>query len=93
MSVIEACACETPVVVSDTGGLPEIVQHGITGFLVAPGDTAATADAFAQLVRDPALRRTMSTAARERMQERFDWSNNVDQFERLYRGLINPACE
>jgi glycosyltransferase involved in cell wall biosynthesis len=71
-SVLEAMAVGLPVVSLDIGAMPEIVEHGVTGFLVAPGDEAGLARALATLVDDPALRMRMGTAARASFEARWD---------------------
>jgi glycosyltransferase involved in cell wall biosynthesis len=72
MAVLEAMAAGLPVVASAVGGVPEIVVEGQTGLLVAPGDPAALAGAVRRLVEDPALRRRLGAAGRERVRARFD---------------------
>ena len=54
----EAMGCEVPVVASDAGGLPEVVEHGVTGLVVPRGDTAALAQAIGSLLDDPERRQT-----------------------------------
>ena len=68
----EAMACGLPVVASRISGIPELVEDGRSGLLVQPGDTAALADALQRLHDDPALRRTMGCAGRERIVGEFD---------------------
>ena len=68
----EAMACGLPVVASDISGIPELVEEGRSGLLVPPGDTAALADALQRLYDDPALRRSMGRAGRERIVDEFD---------------------
>ena len=80
----EAMGCEVPVVASDAGGLPEVVEHGVTGLVVPRGDTAALAEAIGSLLADPARRRRMGAAGRERALRLFDWDRTAEQFERLY---------
>jgi glycosyltransferase involved in cell wall biosynthesis len=72
ISVLEAMAAGLPVVASSVGGLPEVVEDGETGYLVAPGDPQALGDALARLVADPRLRRRLGAAGRARARERFD---------------------
>jgi len=83
----EAMGCEVPVVASDAGGLPEVVEHGVTGLVVPRGDTAALAEAIGSLLADPARRRRMGVAGRERALRLFDWDRTAEQFERLYLEL------
>jgi hypothetical protein len=71
-AVAEAMAMGLPVVASNVGGLPDVVEDGVTGRLVPAGDAAAFAEATAELLRDPAARGAMSGAARERAVRDFD---------------------
>jgi glycosyltransferase involved in cell wall biosynthesis len=80
----EAMGCEVPVVASDAGGLPEVVEDGVTGRVVPRGDAGALADAIAGLLSDPALRHRMGKAGRERALRLFDWDRSAEQFEATY---------
>jgi glycosyltransferase involved in cell wall biosynthesis len=81
----EAMGCEVPVVASDAGGLPEVVENGVTGLVVPRGNSAALADAIGLLLADPERRRRMGQAGRERALRLFDWDRSAQQFEELYR--------
>jgi glycosyltransferase involved in cell wall biosynthesis len=76
--------CEVAVVASDAGGLPEVVEHGVTGLIVPRGDTPALAEAIGSLLADPERRRSMGIAGRERALRMFDWDRTAEQFEQLY---------
>ena len=80
---LEAMACGTPVVVSDTSSLPEVV--GDAGVLVDPGDVAALADALASLLVDPARRAALSAAGRRRAAT-FTWERAARQTLAAYGG-------
>jgi alpha-maltose-1-phosphate synthase len=90
---LEAMACETPVVASAVGGIPEVVVDGETGLLVdyTPDDPAAFEAALAEqvnrLVRDPDLAAEMGRAGRERAVTSFAWSAVADQTVALYSNL------
>jgi glycogen synthase len=71
ISVIEAMASGLPVVASRAGALPGIVEEGVTGLLVPPGDSGALAGAILRLMRDPGMRRQMGQAGRERVLARY----------------------
>jgi glycosyltransferase involved in cell wall biosynthesis len=71
--VLEAMASGTPVVCSRLGGVVEIVQHGITGFLVKPGDVDELHERLAELLGNPERARRMGRNARELVRERFTW--------------------
>jgi starch synthase len=83
--------CETPVVASDAGGLPEVVQHGVTGLVVPRGDSAALAEAIGSLLGDPERSARMGRAGRERALRLFDWDRTAEQFERIYGEVMTRA--
>jgi Glycosyltransferase len=99
---LEAMACETPVVASRVGGIPEIVVPDETGMLVDVNPTGgddvepADPDAFAQgladgvnaLMTDPERRETIGTAARQRVEEQFSWRAIAEQTLAFYKSLI-----
>jgi glycosyltransferase involved in cell wall biosynthesis len=85
--VAEAMACGKPVVATRAGGLPEVVLDGQTGFIVPRGDTAALAEKFVLLARDPALRERLGRAGRARAEAEFDVRKNVAALMRLYAEL------
>src|SRR5919112_3985863 len=81
----EAMGCEVAVVASDAGGLPEVVEDGVTGLVVPRGDVPALAQAIGNLLDDPERRRRMGVAGRRRALELFDWDRTAEQFEQVYR--------
>ena len=81
----EAMGCEVAVVASDAGGLPEVVENGVTGLVVPRGDATALAQAIGCLLADPERRRAMGQAGRARALRLFDWDRSAEQFEQLYR--------
>jgi glycosyltransferase involved in cell wall biosynthesis len=99
---LEAMACETPVVASAVGGIPEVVVDGETGVLVplelSANDTMSPADpdryardladAVNALMADPALRQQMGAAGRRRAVADFSWASIADQTVTLYRSLV-----
>lgn len=74
MPPAEAMACAVPVVATRAGGLPEVVEDGVTGILVAREDPEGLASAIASLLRAPAVRRAMGTAGRRRVERLFSWN-------------------
>src|SRR5574338_1011905 len=80
----EAMGCQTPVVASDAGGLPEVVEHGVTGLVVPRGDSSALATAIGALLADPFKRTQMGLAGRERALRLFDWDRTAEQLEQIY---------
>ncbi len=88
VAVIEASACALPVVVSDAGGLPEVVVDGTTGRVVPRNDPAAAADAIARLVGSLELRRGWGRAGRERVETHYEWSRCVQRQEDVLREAV-----
>ena len=84
-ALVEAGAGGLASVATDVGGIPEIVQHGVTGLVVPPGDPGAFADAVVSLLRDPELREQYGAAARERAREHFSIEAWIDRLLALYR--------
>jgi len=82
--IAEAMAYGKPIVATNVGGIPELVNDGVTGFLVERGDTSAAADKLEQLIDDPGLRRMLGQAGRDVVTEKFDLRRNVAQLIRLY---------
>ena len=82
---LEAMACSTAVVASATGGIPEVVVDGETGFLVPPEDTDALAERVNALVADPALARALGEAGRARAVADFDWRAIAERTVEVYR--------
>ena len=85
--LIEAMACERPVVAFRSGAVPEIVSDGRTGILVAPGDTHAMADAILGLLDEPDRARQMGRAGQPRVRERFALDASTRGVEALYDEL------
>jgi glycosyltransferase involved in cell wall biosynthesis len=89
--VLEAMACGLPVVVTDCGGIREVVTDGVEGFVVPRRDVRATASALAALWNDPGLRERMGRAGRERVLADFTLARQLDAFSELYESLVASA--
>jgi glycosyltransferase involved in cell wall biosynthesis len=85
-AVLEAMACGIPVVASRVGGLPELVEHGVTGLLVEPLDLPGLAAAVTRLSRDSALRMSMAHAARAKAERELDIHRTFATYETLICG-------
>ena len=79
--------CEIPVIASDAGGLPEVVEDSVTGFVVPKGDVQALQDKMRVLLANKETCTQMGKAGRERALNRFDWlataSKMVSTYERV----------
>jgi glycosyltransferase involved in cell wall biosynthesis len=84
---IEAMAVGLPVVTTAMGGIPDIVEHGRTGYLLPPGDAQGLADVLRRLVDDPQHRGALGRAGRERAVARFDARTNAGRILDLARRL------
>jgi len=87
-AVIEAMAYRVPPVVTNSGGSPELVVDGESGYVVPIKDARALADAFEWLYRDPDLRRRMGDAAHERIATAFRNEDTVRKTIALYKELV-----
>ena len=87
LALIEAMACGTPVIASGVGGVPEVVQDGVTGFVVPAGDVPALRERLEQLLGDPHLARRMGQNARADVLERFTWSKVAERCLAAYAEL------
>jgi glycosyltransferase involved in cell wall biosynthesis len=85
VSVIEAMGIGVPVVSSRLSGIPELIDDGRSGTLVAPGDASALADAVERVARDPASAATMAARGRERVRDAFRLSRYVDGLLDVWR--------
>ncbi len=87
LAALEAMACGVPVVASRVGGLPEVVRHGVDGWLEPPGDVEQHAARCVDLLQDRALARRMGAAARRRAVKTFATLSMVAHYEHYYRSL------
>jgi glycosyltransferase involved in cell wall biosynthesis len=89
LTVIEAMAARRPVVSTSVGGLPELVEHGVTGFLAASGDDASLAASLIKLYRCPDLRQRMADIAARRAVEKFSLDGMLNGYRDVYREVLN----
>lgn len=85
---LEAMASGVPVVASRVGGLPEVVEHGLTGYLEPVGDVDAMAEDSLRILSDCEARKRFGEAARERAVRLFDWRIVVPRYEEIYRRAV-----
>ena len=86
-SLLDAMACERAIVATRTGGIPEVVEDGVTGLLVPPRDAEALAKAIRTLLTDRALRERLGKAGLRRVRERFTVDRMVAATLRVYARL------
>jgi glycosyltransferase involved in cell wall biosynthesis len=86
---LEAMSFALPIVSTRISGVPEQVEHGTTGLLVAPGDAAALADAVERLLDDPVGAAAMGRAGARRVEERFSTREFVDGMVRVYADAVS----
>lgn len=87
VSVLESSACEKPVIVSNVGGLPEVVKDGTTGIIVEPHNIQATAVAIEKLVLNANLRKLFGKQGREMVKIKYDWDNSVSGMIEIYNKI------
>jgi glycosyltransferase involved in cell wall biosynthesis len=88
LSLLEAMACELPVVALGVGGVPEIVEEGRTGMLVSPGDWRGVGQRAIDLLEHPARMAAMGQAGRARVRSHFDLQATVAQTTQLMEALV-----
>ncbi len=87
LAALEAMACGVPPVATDTGGVPDLVTHGVDGYMEPVGDTDAQALRLTELLTNENLHATMSQAARHTAQSRFCTDLIIPQYEAYYRRI------
>ncbi|HLW76306.1 MAG TPA: glycosyltransferase [Bryobacteraceae bacterium] len=90
-SLLEAAAIGIPVIAAAVGGNPEVVEHGVTGILVPPKDSASLAHAMCDLLANPERARQMGEAGKRRVADRFAVDRAVGEIERLYEHLVETG--
>jgi glycosyltransferase involved in cell wall biosynthesis len=88
INVIEGMACALPVVGTTVGGIPEIIQDGVTGYLVPPGNSGHLAAAVYALARDPVLRHDMGQRGLSRARHHFSEQQYTTEVVRLYGQVV-----
>lgn len=88
VSIIEASACEKPVVVSNVGGLPEVVENNITGIVVPAQSSKKAAEAIEKLINNSKLSCNMGKEGRKRVKKLYNWVNNVNQMINIYTEIL-----
>jgi N-acetyl-alpha-D-glucosaminyl L-malate synthase BshA len=92
LAALEAMTCEVPVVASKVGGLPEVIDHGVTGFLHAPDDLTGMAQSVAYLLLDERLRRQFGAAAKKVAHARYCDFAIIPKYETFYQETIEKVA-
>ncbi len=91
LAALEAMACEVVPIVTNEGGLPEVVDHGKTGYLAAVGDVETMANYAIEILSDENKLRQMGEQARASAQARFCASKIIPMYERFYREVLDRS--
>jgi glycosyltransferase involved in cell wall biosynthesis len=92
IAMLEAMSCEVPVVATSAGGIGEMVQHGVQGFLTGIDAYEGLVDFAVQLLEDPELHSQFAKAARARVVEKFSMNRMVRELEGVYDSVIARHC-
>jgi len=90
-SLLEAMACERAIAASDVGGMPDVLQGGVNGILVPPGDLNALADAMLTLSSDPSRRAELGRAARETVASEFAPAKEIERNLEIYQHVMRKT--
>lgn len=90
VSVVEAMACECPVVASSVEGYLEVIKDGETGIIVPKGNIEITANAIQRFIDNPDLGKVMGEKGRKRVKDLYDWDRNVETMIGIYKTVKYP---
>ncbi len=93
LAALEAMACGAPVIASRVGGLPDVVSHGVSGYLFPVGAVDEMAEAGVRILTDDDHRKSLSAAGRRIAVERFSASAVVPMYEAYYRRVLNGETQ
>jgi glycosyltransferase involved in cell wall biosynthesis len=88
VAILEASACGKPVIVSNVGGLPEVVVENETGIFVRPNDPEMLAEKMEKLIFNKELRKRLGDAGRKFVSENYNWDDNLNQIISVYNEII-----
>jgi colanic acid/amylovoran biosynthesis glycosyltransferase len=91
VSLMEAAACGVPAVATAVGGVPELIEDGVTGLLAPPGDAEAVAERLERVLLDPALAARLGAAARTRVEREYSVGRQVDRLLAVWSGAVSEA--
>jgi glycosyltransferase involved in cell wall biosynthesis len=91
LAALEAMACGVPPVATRTGGVPDLITHGVDGYMEAVGDIDAQADRIAELLSNERLHDAMAEAARKTAESRFSTDLIIPKYEAYYRHVCGQG--
>jgi N-acetyl-alpha-D-glucosaminyl L-malate synthase BshA len=91
LAALEAMACEVPVIATNVGGVPEVVENGVDGYLLEPGDVAGAARHAIEILSRADRGREMGRRARANAEKKFSASRIIPHYENLYQRVISEA--
>ena len=86
--LLEAMACKLPVIGSDTGGIPDIIQDGETGLLVPEKDVSGLSNAILSLIKNEELRKKLAVNGYDRVKEKFSWEKIAEGYLKIYSSIL-----
>ncbi len=92
MALLEAMGAGLPIIATQVGGTPELIEHGQNGLLTQSDDPAELAATILQLFHNPQRRDAFSAASLRRVQERFSWPRAAKRYEAIFRGAVDFAA-
>ena len=81
-------ACEVPTIGTDAGGMPEVIRHGVTGYLAQVGDVGTMSDCAIEILSSEERLREMGQVARNEARARFCASRIIPQYEKFYERVV-----
>ena len=91
LAALEAMACEVPVIATNVGGVPEVVEHGVDGYLVEPGDVKSAAAYAIEILSRTDRGREMGQIARINAKKKFCANDVIPAYEAYYRRVLEQA--
>lgn len=91
LAALEAMASEVPVVATNVGGVPEVVEHGVDGYLVEPGDVRSAAHYAVEILSRADRGREMGRRAREDARKKYSSRDIIPRYERYYEEVISQS--
>jgi len=91
VALLDAMSYGIPAIASRVGGIPDIIEDGVSGLLVPPADPQALANAIERVARDPAYAKRLADAGRERLRTHFSWDVIMEQWDAVYSAISASA--